>query len=364
MEAHAPPREGSLRRALDSVGRYLHAHPIVALALLTPGIPEYLLGSSSIAYLVLAPPLFFLFLTVNLGIYTGCALLVREALVRWRKGWLAGVLLGAAFATVEEGLGAATFFDPHSAAVGALGSYGHFAGVNWVDVVGITGYHTVVSIGIPLLLFSLALPEWRGRPLLDGRRLLLAVLAVTAATSFLSLVIVRGAEGFVTPIALEAGYLGAIALLALAARRLPDALRPGRERPTGSPRALFGLGALFVPATLAAEFLPLFAGLPALGAIALQLAVGLALLLAVLQRIGRVANDRHRLALATGVCTGVAVLGALITLPLPSCLIAAALAAVGLGRLYRRRTDGAIAPLGSSSGGTGPAAPTGDAPAR
>lgn len=364
MEAHAPPREGSLGRALDAVGRYLHAHPIVALALLTPGIPEYLLGSSSIAYLVLAPPLFFLFLAVNLGIYTGCALLVREALVRWRKGWLAGVLLGAAFATVEEGLGAATFFDPHSTAVGPLGSYGHFAGVNWVDVVGITGYHTVVSIGIPLLLFSLALPEWRGRPLLAGRRLPLTVLAVASATAFLSVVIVRGAEGFVTPVGGVAACLSAIALLALAAHGLPDALGPRSERPTASPRALFGLGALFVPATLAAEYLPLYTGLPALGTIALQLAVAFALLLAVLRRVGRVANERHQLALAAGVCAGVAVLGALITLPLPTCLIAATLAAVGLGRLYRRRTDHALATLGSTSGVTGPSAPTPDAPVR
>ena len=65
---------------------FLKSHPLLFLLLLTPGIPEYLSASSQLTVLVINPVLFFLFLAANLGLYGSGVILIREAMIRWRKG--------------------------------------------------------------------------------------------------------------------------------------------------------------------------------------------------------------------------------------------------------------------------------------
>ncbi len=112
----------------------MRAHPILVLALLTPGIPEYLSGSSSTTWLALNPIRFFFLLALNMGLYTAGVFLIREAMVRWRRGWASVFLLGFAYAIVEEGLALRTLYDPNSPQVGSLGTCGHWMGVNWGGV--------------------------------------------------------------------------------------------------------------------------------------------------------------------------------------------------------------------------------------
>src|SRR5207247_8998678 len=81
----------------------LKSHPLLSLLLLTPGIPEYLSASSQLTVLVINPVLFFLFLAANLGLYGSGVILIREAMIRWRKGWASVFLLGAAYGVAEEG---------------------------------------------------------------------------------------------------------------------------------------------------------------------------------------------------------------------------------------------------------------------
>jgi len=71
--------------------------------LLSPGIPEYISGSSPTSAIVLNPPMFGFQLVANLGLYGPGVLLVREAMVRWNKGWATVLLLGAAYGILEEG---------------------------------------------------------------------------------------------------------------------------------------------------------------------------------------------------------------------------------------------------------------------
>jgi hypothetical protein len=143
--------------------------PALGLFFLAPAIGELLSGSS--------PPLeffnpFSLFLLCLM--YGGGALLVREAVFRWRKGWLSMLLLGAAYGIAEEGLACKSFFDPNWMDIGVLGSYGHWAGVNWIWALELTAFHAVFSISASIILVTLLFPEKRDEAWLSGRGLFLA----------------------------------------------------------------------------------------------------------------------------------------------------------------------------------------------
>jgi hypothetical protein len=106
--------------------------------------------------------------------YGGGALLVREAVYRWKQGWLSMLVLGAAYGIAEEGLACKSFFDPGWMDIGVLGSYGRWAGVNWVWALELTAYHAVFSISSSIILVSLMFPRKRDEPWLSRRGLYLA----------------------------------------------------------------------------------------------------------------------------------------------------------------------------------------------
>src|SRR6266571_1749641 len=153
---------------LSKLVRFLKSHPILFLLLLTPGIPEYLSASSQITLLVVFPPLFFLFLAANVGLYGSGVILIREAMIRWNKGWASVFLLGVAYGIAEEGLDLWTLFYSKAGPVGNLGFYGHWLGVNWVWTMGLVIFHSVYSIGLPIFLFGLAFPELKSKSLVSG----------------------------------------------------------------------------------------------------------------------------------------------------------------------------------------------------
>jgi hypothetical protein len=149
--------------------------PAVVLFFLSPAIAELLSGS--------APPVEFFnpFVFVLLTILYGSgAVLARELTIRWRKGWITLLTLGAAYGIIEEGLMVKSFFDPNWVDIGILGSYGRWAGINWVWSIELTIYHAVVSIAIPVLLVGLIFPSrrndiWIGRKTFIGLSFLLGL---------------------------------------------------------------------------------------------------------------------------------------------------------------------------------------------
>lgn len=96
-------------------------------------------------------------------------MLIREAKVRWRKGWASVLLLGAAYGILEEGDALSTLFDPNAHNAGALATYGHWLGVSWVWASAVLLIHMVYSIALPILVVTLTFPETRGRRLMSGR---------------------------------------------------------------------------------------------------------------------------------------------------------------------------------------------------
>lgn len=319
---------------------YFRRHPVLLLLGLTPGIPEYLSGSSPVAGVVVAPGLFALFLALNLGLYGGGVLLLREAWVRWRKGWAALLLFGTAYGLLEEGTALSTLFDPHASVVGGLGSYGRFAGVNWVWTVGVLEVHTVLSVGLPLALLALALPETRGRPLLG--RTGMAVAAVLYAATVVVLVLAVGYWRTAWP--LLAGAAIVAGALIVVARRLPaDLLDPPTDRPASGPALFFVSGLAFFPALL---LVPAISGIlraPAAAAVVVDLLATAMLFAFVRSRIGRREHDQQLVALALGSTLPVAFFG---LLGLPLELGVDAVYALFFYALWRR-----YAPVGGSDGG-------------
>jgi hypothetical protein len=231
------------------------------------------------------------------ALYGSGAILVRELRVRWDKGWPTVFALGAAYGIVEEGLMVKSFFDPNWMDLGLLGSYGRWAGVNWVWSLMLTIYHAVFSIAIPILLVELIFStrrdeRWVGRRGMIGLSLLLLA---DVLIGFFALTLYR------PPLI---PYLLAVvvtALLFLMARRLPA--RQGAMHSARVPRplwfALIGFGA-----TLA--FFVIHWGLPEF-ALPVPLTILASIVLVVLvtwgvRRLSRGGawTDQHRLALAGG----------------------------------------------------------------
>lgn len=267
--------------------------PALVLFLLSPIIGELLSGS--------APPAEFFnpaeFLLLAL-LYGGGALLVRELVHRWDKGWPTLLTLGAAYGIAEEGLMVKSFFDPNWEDLGLLGSYGRWAGVNWVWSLHLTIYHAVFSIAIPILLVNLLYPTRRSDPWISRRvfKWLAGMWVAEIAFGFLFLTPYRPP---VIPYLLA--LLSTIGLIRLA-RRLPG--------PTSAPETIriarplrYGLASFLATSGvfLLAWVMPT-TGIPAI--VTMLLMAGLTALAGwvVLKRLGNgvIWSERHQLALASG----------------------------------------------------------------
>src|SRR5437660_12262051 len=141
------------------------------------------------SYLIITPPVFFLFHAANLALYGPSVILIHEAKIRWNKGWASVFLMGAAYGIVEEGLALRTLFNPTSSVVGNLGVYGHWLGVNWVWTVGLVIFHSVFSIGLPIFIFGLAFPDLKSKSLVSTRGIEISILTLAIDSVLLSVVV-------------------------------------------------------------------------------------------------------------------------------------------------------------------------------
>jgi len=292
------------------VRRFLGSHPVICLLILAPQV-EYLTGSTQLSWVVLNPPLFIIFLAQNIGFYGGGVLLIREARVRWQKGWATVLFLGAAYGILEEGVGTGVLFNPQTAVSGNLGTYGHWLGINWINVtILVPIVHPLFSISLPILLLDLALPETRGESLLSTRAIWLTFaifgIDVAVASFFVSTVL---AHFYAGPVLLAGGFV-AISALAWAAWLIPsDLLRAPKPRPSAIPLRFAVLGAalpwalFFVSGVLVGRSVP-----PVL--VVLEIVAGGGLALAwVLRNIGQMENEPQKVALGTGLVAGLIPMG-------------------------------------------------------
>jgi len=287
---------------------------------LTPGLPEYLSTSSPLLNLAVNPFWFFLGLAINVGQYTAGALLIREVVVRYHKGWGTVALLSLAYGVTEEGLGDNTLFNSNHGADGILGSYGRFGGVNWVWSTGVLAFHMSYSIGLPILLLGLALPATRGRSLVGRRGLALALCSLAASTG-LETAIVFGSSGFWMGTPLLVGSLLTIAVLVYGGFKLPASWgRPTQPVPSLSARWAGCLGFGVFPVLFLLEYGGAYLRVPAAAIVAVELLFLANLVRIVRNRVGLSANEYLLVNLAFGFVVWQAVFGLLLTLGLPYSL--------------------------------------------
>ena len=306
----------------SGIAAFLRRHPVVSLALLSPGIPEYLSSSSPLNSIILNPVFFPIQLALNLGLYVPGVLLVREAAIRWHKGLGSVLLLGAAYGILEEGVALSTLFYSKAQPVGNLGYYGHWAGVNWVWVAAIIPVHMIFSITIPIVLLGLALPHTRGASFLSGWKLP-ATIAILVADVILLMLLVFRITSFWMGTPVFAGSLMSIAALVYAARSVPaNIVRPATDYPVGGPKALLAAGIAFYPSVLLTEGLGETYGLPAAIDVVLVIAVQALFLIYILRSIGSKDNARQSTMLALGLILPIAVFGVIAEIALPLILFA------------------------------------------
>ena len=296
-------RKGRVAR----ITSYLKAHPLLCLCILTPGIPEYLSGSSSMALLVLSPPIFLLLLAANLALYGPGVILIREAKIRWNKGWASVFLMGAAYGIVEEGLALRTLFNPTSSVVGNLGVYGHWLGVNWVWTVGLVIFHSVFSIGLPIFIFGLAFPDLKSKSLVSITGIRISILTLAIDSVLLSVLVNYWPAEIWGLLALSSIV---VTLLMIAAKKLPaDFLKTVRAEPRWRPRAFFLLGAAFFPIWLLAGGFAASANLFPPVIMIFDIVVSLWLLRLVFRSMGTRLNQAHKVAFAFGLISPIIIFG-------------------------------------------------------
>jgi hypothetical protein len=129
--------------------------PALALILIAPLVAEVLPGSVPIARPALLP-----FIVL---IYGPGALLIRDVVRGSGRGWIAILLLGAAYGFIEEGIALQSLFNPvlyNAAAWGRLGP------INAVYTEAVIPIHAVWSAAVPILLTDLLFPDRRNLPYL------------------------------------------------------------------------------------------------------------------------------------------------------------------------------------------------------
>jgi hypothetical protein len=266
---------------------------VVYLAVLAAVLPEAITGST--------PPLGWtnpFLVALLLWLYGAGVLVCRELAVRWKAGWPGILLLGAAYGIIEEGLTVKTMFDPNSPVVGVLGSYGHWAGVNWVWTVWLMTFHAAFSIAFPIFLVEWRWPHVRGRPLLPdwGLHVAMFLLAGVAVFGYSVLTPYRAGAPELAWALLTIAFLGWAAYRGWGARlwaALPAGKLPARWVFAAAGFAFFGLSFL------------LYAGGPSLGGTPavtfLEGGVVLLLALLLLRRASdRPDADRHVFAFVAG----------------------------------------------------------------
>lgn len=182
---------------------------VLLLFFLSPMVAELLSGST--------PPLAFfnpLSLAMEAGLYGSGAVLIRE-LARGRGlGWANVLLLGAAYGILEEGLVVTSWFNPYWPDVVSLGTYGRALDTNWIWAMGLTAFHAVVSITIPILLVETIFPRigtapWMGPRGVRRFAIALAVVSTLELVGFGFLMFRK--QGYTHPPLM---YFGAAALAA------------------------------------------------------------------------------------------------------------------------------------------------------
>jgi hypothetical protein len=270
--------------------------PVFALLILAPTLPELLTGSTPISNLLFNPIQFVISFALDVGLYGAGALLIREFVVYYRKGWASVLLLGAAYGIAEEGFAVHTFFQTSGNPVGVLGSYGHAAGVDWLWALGLTVFHATYSIALPILLTELAYPAAKGVRWLDRSSVVVLAVVYLAVVLFAAFFVGHGPS-----LAALGFFLAVVAGLIVLAATVPADLIHLASRPSRIGRwGLWLAGSLEWDAWIAVLIVSSARIVPAAAAAAIIFGANGLAVAVVLGRVGWDNLERSKLRFATG----------------------------------------------------------------
>jgi hypothetical protein len=156
------PQRGGWRRSLT-------------LAIVSPLIAEVLSGATKFSVL---------FALVPEILVWGCgALVIREAVRRWRGGWTSMPLLGLGLSIAEEFVVQQTSLAPLPFP-GALAHYGRAWGVNWIYFLFMLGYESVWCVLVPVQVTELLFGSRRHVPWLGNRGLIIVAVLFLIGSRF------------------------------------------------------------------------------------------------------------------------------------------------------------------------------------
>ena len=319
----------------NGIMSFFGKHPILLLLALSPGIPEYLSSSSPVSAIILNPGMFLFQIVANVGLYGSGVLLVREALVRWRKGWGSSIAFGLAYGILEEGIALSTMFDPNSSS-SSLHGYGWWLGVNWVWSPTIALFHAVYSITLPILIFRISLPKTYNQSLL-GRREIITVFAILLADVASLMAVVHYTGHFSIGFPRFFGSVLAIAILVFVGARMPSTmLSPKFGMPKKKPMTLAIQGLTFFPVIILGESIGSALNVPARQLVGIVLLSEGIILRSVHRSFGSMKNARHVIALAVGLLIPIAIFGIVAEIRFPLVIGVDVLLALLLQRLWTR----------------------------
>ena len=208
--------------------------PALALLILAPIFGEVVSGSTRLNEFF--NPVTFI---SELMLYGCGAIIVRELVVRWKKGWLAMLLLGMAYGIYEEGLVVQSFFDPTWKDLGVLATYGRTIGVNWVWTEHLIIFHALISISASITFVEILYPAQRFDSWVKSRFWWIVNWAAFITVLFLWKILIRYDSGIWQIISVLT-----ILLLAIFARVFPDRILIPLNKPCPRPARFWWAGFL------------------------------------------------------------------------------------------------------------------------
>lgn len=186
--------------------------PYAFLLLAAPVLVEVLVGSTTPTSFFTNPIVFFLLVIA----YGFPALLIADAIPRWKLSWTGAIMLCFSYGFYNEGVLAKTLFDGHAAAP-VFNGYGAFFGLNFPWMLSILTVHAFLSVLFPIVLARELFPETFLKPFLS-RNTRVTLLAIIAVLGFL----LYGAatKGFSAPLPYLFLFAGAIVAIVTIAKAL------------------------------------------------------------------------------------------------------------------------------------------------
>lgn len=190
--------------------------PWLTLLLLAPVLGELVSGHQS--PLEFINPLNFVILSLPYGFG---ALICRELVVRWKKGWLSLLVLGMAYGIYEEAIVVHSIFNPQWSELGALANYGYFGGVNWTWGELMIHFHALISIGASVGLVQLMYPERQHQRWLGNKGLIACFVGILLWVPVMAVIMMLSKEWAAPPLGWYLLSWFAVFVLGYVAYRLP-----------------------------------------------------------------------------------------------------------------------------------------------